>query len=647
MMCHPKRGLSDRVAVEKECPDCNEWISSQGFITHLKKIHGFDDEEQIGHIAETAPQRKVGGEAGAPSPSVTPDPPPPPAPGHIDEKSTQDPAEQPKAPPEDDGPIRSPEDRMYEKMARQLEAELEIAPGIGKDTKVGRFIVTRFRGDPEFYSSNQSELFRLIGISSNIKPDVITAVVNSVFNIQEEYNLPIKNALRAMPTHKVPWGGQAMIPPMMGQSMMNPGVVYVDPYGRPVSGYPPSDMGYGMMSNPMGQNGAAGLDKVVESMNQKLETYQKENDQKRVTEAIQHKEEMDRVDRERKEEREKNERDKKDTETNTKIDKMSDAMISLKDSFQDTLQNMKEETRSSIGGLAGEHDRQITDTKDGIRELIDSIKDRDHKTEKENLDRQHRDELRDQENKNDKRFQDIKDEVRKANENPPKSLVEQMQEVKVFQETVGGIASDLGYSKSSGGKGDILGSTVVKAVETVEKLVDAAITGGDNSLIRSAPVGEFHAINPDKVEMLKENAIRQKEAREKAMQQELDTLAAEKNRLENEQVNLIRKAKIEMEKKEAPKAPEKPVAPAVIVEKPKDIKPMETPKKPEESKKEPMVIEKVTIKPLPEKKTISKKKPEKKTEKKISKKKVVSKIKIIPPKPTKETKKSEELIKHG
>ncbi|KKL85582.1 hypothetical protein LCGC14_1953320, partial [marine sediment metagenome] len=289
---------------------------------------------------------------------------------------------------------------------------------------------------------------------------------------------------------------------------------------------------------------------------------------------------------------------------------------------------------------------QITDTKDGIRELIDSIKDRDHKTEKENLDRQHRDELRDQENKNDKRFQDIKDEVRKANENPPKSLVEQMQEVKVFQETVGGIASDLGYSKSSGGKGDILGSTVVKAVETVEKLVDAAITGGDNSLIRSAPAGEFHAINPDKVEMLKENARRQKEAREEAMQQELDTLATEKNRLENEQVNLIRKAKIEMEKKEAPKAPEKPVAPAVIVEKPKDIKPMETPKKPEESKKEPMVIEKVTIKPLPEKKTISKKKPEKKTEKKISKKKVVSKIKIIPPKPTKETKKTVEPIKH-
>jgi len=83
MMCHPKRGLSDRVAVEKECPDCNEWISSQGFITHLKKIHGFDDEEQIGHIAETAPQRKVGGEAGAPSPSVTPDPPPPPAPFNV------------------------------------------------------------------------------------------------------------------------------------------------------------------------------------------------------------------------------------------------------------------------------------------------------------------------------------------------------------------------------------------------------------------------------------------------------------------------------------------------------------------------------------------------------------------------------------
>lgn len=673
MTCQPKRGLSDRVAVEKECPDCKEWISSQGFINHLTKTHGYEDEEQIGHIAETAPRRPVGGEIKA---TPIQDKTGPPAP-NLDEEKTLGPTGQPKISDEvvggDGRNLRALEERMYEEMANKLEVELDIAPGIGnKDQKVGAYVVNRFRDNPETYGDNSSELYRLITSVSKCKPDVVSEIVTSVYRVRTEYNLEGKRAIRMMP-HTDPRNPIYDYPQSYGQNQPPPGYVVVfDQFGQqhtvPANNNPGGSQMMPNYNQPFAQNNDSELKKMFDESNQKFEAYQKESDRKSDELQRQHKEEMDSLESERKEEREKNERDKKDAETNTKIDKMSDAMIGLKDTFQDTILKMKEETRSSIGGLAGEHERQMDSTKDGIRELVDQIKDRDHKTEKETIDRQHRDDLRTQENKNDKRFQDIKDEMQKANNNPPKSLVEQMQEVKVFQETVGGIASDMGFSKSSGKKGDLLGNAVVKAVETAEKLVDAAISGGDNALVRSPPVGEFHAINQDKVEMLKDNARRQKEARDKSMQQEIDSLESEKTRLKMEQSNLIHVAQVKIDQENALKKAEKlaiekkaipPLGTGlpVVEEKSEDIKPVkavETLKKVEQPKKKPKVIEKVTIKPLSEKKTPSKKTPEKKTpskkpEKKIEVKKVkkiIPKIKITPPKSIKETKKIEGPIKH-
>ena len=672
------------MAIEKQCPDCKEWMLSQGLVNHLRKTHDYDNEEEIGHIAETAPQRKVGEETGVISEqNKTEKSTVEPSSLKADKTKTPEDIEQPKAPEKVDGVpgknLRALEERMYEEMATKLEVELDIAPGIGnKDQKVGAYVVNRFRDNPQTYGDNSSELYRLISSVSKCKQEVVSEIVTSVYRVRTEYNLEGKRAIKMMP-HTGPRNPiyNYQQPDLYGQNQLPQGYIIVfDQFGQqqmvPANNNPMGgQMGSQMMStyNPQfAQNNDSELKKMFDESNHKFEEFQKESIRKSEELQKQHKEDMDRNERERKEEKENFEREKKDSETNTKIDKLTETILTMKDTFQTTVQDMKDDTQGSIGGLASEHERQMKAAENAMREIAEVIKDKDHKQEKENIDRRHRDDLRDQDNKNDKRFQDLKEDIRKSNNNPPKSLLDQMQEVNKFQETVGSIASDMGYSKSSGKRGDILGNAVVKAVETAEKLVDAAVTGGSDSVIRSAPVGEFHAINQDKVEMLKENARRQKEAREKAMQEEINRLATEKNRLEIEQADLIHDAQAKkeqaikgqlktakaathseaviVEKKPPPPIQTPPPAVKETLKESELAKTKEVPKKPEEPKKEPIVVEKVKIKPLPEKKIIPAKTPEKKIEKKKAKK-VTPKIKITPPTPPKESKKPEELIKHG